>query len=91
MPKANKYRIPELRLRHTPHEFCDVKRHVEGARNDFGEPTITTTAVSSDTKCVIQPIGMLSAQQLKMYDQGLLEVCTEWMMLEGGADIKLSG
>ena len=85
--KARQYNTTKVKLQFE-HEFIQVNRLTHSAPNDFGEQAVATTVVSQNTKAVIQPIEMLSAQQLKMFNQGQVEVASQWMMTEQAADIK---
>ena len=85
--KKRKYNIPPLKLAFQ-HEFIEIRRDVAGARNEFGEPAITVSTISTNTKADIQPVQALSTQQLKMFNQGLVEVSTHWMLVETDVDIK---
>ncbi len=85
--KARKYKIPEFKIR-GEYEFIQVNRDVEGDPNDFGEPEMTASAVSVNTKATIYPIDLLSTTQLKMFAQGLIALSSHWMLIESDTDLK---
>lgn len=85
--KARKYKIPKVSLRYE-HEYIAIQRETLGDPNAFGERAATWATTAFNVKMDLQPIKALSANKLKMFDQGLVEVSTHWGMAEQGADIK---
>lgn len=88
MVKSNKYRIPQIRL-NAEYEYVNILDRIEGSRNSLGEPIITWTT-TGNVKCFKTLPNQVTANQLSMFNQGMVQISNYWAMFEHGTTIQSS-
>lgn len=86
MVKANKYRLPTLKI-YTEYEYINIERKTLGVKNDFGEATTVWTTVGTNIRASKFPMSQLTSEQLTMFAQGLIKLSSDWMMVTAGVSI----
>jgi len=86
--KRHKYRFPKMKLR-VNYEYVLIERKSLGAPDDFGNRDVTWITVSSNTRADITPVTMMSGQQLRLFEIGLVKLSSHHMIVEPGTDIKV--
>ncbi len=71
-------RVPTVDILQIDYEYCTISYYVDGARNDFGEPSRTLTERAANVKCSIDLINQTPSyiRQSGLRDvlrQGLIE------------------
>jgi len=83
--KKRHYFVPTARL-DSEFEYINILKETAGSANEFGETakTITTTA---NIRAFISPMSNVNANQLVMFDQGLIKLASHWCMVTAGITI----
>jgi len=86
--KKNKYRIPNYIL-NNEYEFILIERKVEGTVDASGQPSITWTTVSNNTKAVLQPLSNVAESNYRQMAQGSVTRAIKQVFIESSVDLQV--
>ena len=86
--KKNKYRIPNYIL-NNEYEFILIERKVEGTADASGQPSITWTTVSNNTKAVLQPLSGVAESNYRQMAQGSVTRAIKQAFIESSVDLQV--